>query len=75
MIIRPEKENDIPVISDLLRLAFFNQPYSNNDEYLLVEKLRKENALALSYVAIINDKIVGYIAFSPITIDGKKLIY
>lgn len=72
MIIRPEKENDIPVISDLLRLAFFNQPYSNNDEYLLVEKLRKENALALSYVAIINDKIVGYIAFSPITIDGKK---
>lgn len=72
MIIRSEEENDIPFISNLLKQAFFNQPYSNNDEYLLVEKLRKEQALTLSYVAIIDHEIVGYIAFSPITIDGEK---
>lgn len=72
MIIRSEEENDIPFISNLLKQAFFNQPHSNNDEYLLVDKLRKRKALTLSYVAIINNEIVGYIAFSPITIDGKK---
>lgn len=72
MLIRPEKESDIPTIANLLKQAFFQQPFSNNDEYLLVDRLRKQNGLTVSYVAVIDNEIIGYIAFSPVTIDGKQ---
>ncbi|MGO9571340.1 MAG: GNAT family N-acetyltransferase [Desulfomonilaceae bacterium] len=72
MIIRNERESDVEVISEVTRSAFENHPYSNQTEQFIINALRAANALTISLVAEIGGKVVGHIAFSPITIsDGS----
>jgi len=66
--IRPETNADIPEIHAVVRAAF-GQP----GEADLVDALRRSGALTLSVVAMIDGRIVGHIAFSPITIAGEQL--
>lgn len=76
MIIRKETQTDIEVITEITKLAFENHPYSRNTEQFIINALRATNALTISLVAEIDGKLVGHIAFSPVTFsDGSKNWY
>lgn len=71
MIIRNERDTDIEVITEVTIAAFKNHPISNNTEQFIIHALRAAGALTISLVAEIDRKVVGHIAFSPVTIsDG-----
>jgi putative acetyltransferase len=72
MVIRNEIETDITQISDVTTSAFLNHPYSHNTEQFIVKALRTAGALTVSLVAELDGKVIGHIAFSPVTIsDGS----
>ncbi|MGE3973160.1 MAG: GNAT family N-acetyltransferase [Bdellovibrionales bacterium] len=60
--IRVETENDIEAIFALNKSAF-----ETDEEARIVDTLRKRGKLTLSLVALEEDKIVGHIAFSPMS--------
>ena len=72
MIIRNEKKSDIEVISEITIAAFKNCPHGNHTEQFIISALRAANALAVSLVAEIEGRVVGHIAFSPVTISGHS---
>ena len=75
MKIRKEKDTDIYRIEEITIAAFKDHPHGEENEHLLVNELRNQGALAVSLVAEIADKVVGHIAFSRISIDGKNLFW
>jgi putative acetyltransferase len=71
MIIRNETGSDIDAISKVTIAAFKSLEISNQTEQYIINALRKAKALTVSLVAEIDGKIVGHIAFSPVSIsDG-----
>ena len=71
MIIRSETILDVAAINEVTIAAFKNLAISNQTEQFIINALREANALTISLVAGIDGKIVGHIAFSPVTIsDG-----
>ena len=71
--IRPEASGDEAIIHSLTEAAFKDMPFSDGDEQHVVDRLRKDADLTLSLVAEDEERIVGHIAFSPVTIsDGAK---
>lgn len=70
--IRPEQERDFASIHKVIQSAFETVSYSNQKEHLLVDAMRVAGALELSLVAELDGKIVGHIAFSEVTINGKN---
>lgn len=69
--IRPEAPGDEAPIFALTEAAFRDMPFSDGDEQQLVDRLREAGELTLSLVAEDGERIVGHIAFSPVTIaDG-----
>ena len=73
MLIRPEAPSDIQSISEVTIAAFNTLEISQHTEQFVINALRQANVLTISLVAEIFGKIVGHIAFSPITIsDGTK---
>jgi len=76
MIIRNEIKEDIEAISEVTIAAFQNLQISNKTEQFIIHALRKAGVLSISLVAEIEKQVVGYIAFSPVTIsDGSKNWY
>jgi len=73
MNIRPETTTDIPAIDQINIDAFLDHPYSHQTEHLIVRALRASGALTLSFVAEVDNQVVGHIAFSPALIDGQDL--
>ena len=72
MIIRNEKTSDIEAITEITLAAFADEPHSDHTEQFIVNALRAANALTVSLVAEIEGKVVGHVAFSPVTIsDGS----
>ena len=72
IIIRNENESDIDAISEITKAAFENLSISNHTEQFIINALRDANALTISLVAEAEKKVVGHIAFSPVTIsDGS----
>jgi len=70
-IIRDETPADAPAITDLTVAAFATLAISSHTEQYIVEALRAAGALTLSLVAEREGRVVGHIAFSPVTIsDG-----
>ena len=52
--------------------AFREAPHSDQAEQYVVKALRRENALAISLVALLQGAVVGHVALSPVTIsDGS----
>ena len=71
--IRPERAGDEAVIHALTEAAFRDMLFSDGDEQDLVDALRRDGDLSLSLVAEDAERIVGHIAFSPVSIsDGTK---
>jgi putative acetyltransferase len=52
--------------------AFTNHPYSQNTEQFIIKALRMANALSVSLVAEIEGRVVGHIAFSPVSISDRS---
>ena len=72
MIIRNEKKSDIQAISDVTEAAFLTLPISQHTEQFVIKALREANALTISLVAELDGRVVGHIAFSPVTFsDGS----
>jgi len=72
MIIRNETTLDIDAIAEVTIAAFSTLPISNHTEQFIINSLRAADALAISLVAEIDGRVVGHIAFSPVTIsDGS----
>jgi putative acetyltransferase len=69
MIIRPENRRDIPAIRSLVTEAFRDAPYRDGNEADIVDALRTGGVLTESLVAEAEGKIVGHVAFSPVTVD------
>jgi putative acetyltransferase len=72
MIIRNEMESDVEAISEVTKAAFANHPYSHQTEQFIINALRASHALTLSRVAEVGGKVVGHIAFSPVTISDDS---
>lgn len=66
--IRFETPADIPAIHQVNRLAF-----DREDEADLVDKLRHENAITLSLVAIEDEQVVGHILITPVSVHAQDL--
>jgi len=71
MIIRNETVTDIEAIAEVTIAAFRTLPISNHTEQFIINALRAADALTISLVADIDGRVIGHIAFSPVTIsDG-----
>ncbi len=73
MIIRNETVSDIEAITEVTIAAFQNLPISNHTEQFIINALRAARALTISLVAEIDGRVIGHIAFSPVTISDGSL--
>ena len=74
--IRNETDADVSAISEVTVAAFKTLEISNHTEQFIVTALRAANALAVSLVAEVDGRVIGHIAFSPLTIsDGTRNWY
>ena len=73
MILREETTADIDAITEVTIAAFKSLPVSNQTEQFIIKALRSADALTISLVAAIDERVVGHIAFSPVVMsDGTK---
>ena len=71
MILRSENKGDHDAISETNIIAFEDHPLSQQTEHLIIDELRKADALTVSLVAVVNEQVIGHITFSPVSIsDG-----
>jgi putative acetyltransferase len=65
-------DTDVPAIADVTSAAFSTLPISNHTEQFIIDALRAAHALTVSLVAELDGRVVGHIAFSPVTMsDGS----
>lgn len=74
MIIRKEQTKDYQEVFNLIEEAFKDQEFTDHKEQFLVERLRNSKSFVpeLALVAQIENKIVGYILLTKITIRNDK---
>lgn len=76
IVIRSETEADVNAITEVTIAAFKDLAVSNHTEQFIVAALRAAKALTLSLVAELDGRVIGHIAFSPVTIaDGTPNWY
>lgn len=68
--IRSETDADIDTITQVTITAFKTLEISNHTEQFIIKALRAAKALTISLVAEVNGRLIGHIAFSPVTISG-----
>ena len=74
--VRSETGADIDAITDVTIAAFKTLEISNHTEQFIIEALRATKALTISLVAELDVRVIGHIAFSPVTIsDGTPSWY
>lgn len=72
IVIRSETAADVGAIADITIAAFKTLPISNHTEPFIIAALRAANALTISLVGEVEGRVVGHIAFSPVTVsDGS----
>ncbi|MBL8063801.1 MAG: N-acetyltransferase [Anaerolineales bacterium] len=71
ILIRAENPQDIEEISRITYAAFLGKFSDHPTEHLIVDGLREADMLTLSLVAEVDGKIVGHVAFSPVTINNE----
>jgi putative acetyltransferase len=73
IVIRSETVTDVSAISEVTVAAFKTLEISNHTEQFIIEALRAAKALTVSLVAEMDGRVIGHIAFSPVTIsDGTR---
>ena len=74
--IRSETSADVGAITEVTAAAFQTLAISQHTEQFIVAALRAATALTVSLVAEVEGRVVGHIAFSPVTIsDGSPNWY
>lgn len=73
IVIGNETRSDIQAISDVTKAAFETLAISGHTEQFIIDALRNSNALTISLVAVSGKKVVGHIAFSPVTVSDGSL--
>lgn len=69
--LRSESAADASAITDVTVAAFASLAISQHTEQFIVAALRAAGALTVSLVAELDGRVVGHVAFSPVTIsDG-----
>ncbi len=76
VVIRSESDADVSAITEVTVAAFKTLEISNHTEQFIIEALRAAKVLTVSLVAEVDGRVVGHIAFSPVTIsDGTRNWY
>ena len=76
IVIRNEADADVSAITEVTVAAFKTLEISNHTEQFIIAALRVAKALTLSLVAEVDGRVVGHIAFSPLTLsDGTRNWY
>jgi putative acetyltransferase len=70
VVIRDETAADAKAIGDVTAAAFRTLAISLHTEQFVIEALRAAGALAVSLVAELDGRVIGHIAFSPVTISA-----
>ena len=68
--VRAEEEEDYPQVRRAIELAF-----GQADEARLVDALRTAADPNISLVAVADDRVVGHIFFSPVTIESDRSLF
>ncbi|MDP3584988.1 MAG: N-acetyltransferase [Thiobacillus sp.] len=75
-LIRNETAADVSAITEVTVAAFETLEISNHTEQYIVAALRAAGVLTVSLVAEVEGRVIGHIAFSPVTIsDGTQNWY
>jgi len=69
IVIRSETDADVGAISGVTVAAFKILEVSNQTEQFIIAALRDAGALTISLVAEADGRVIGHIAFSPVTIS------
>ena len=74
MQIRTEQAGDHKQVFSLIKNAFEKEEFTDHKEQYLVERLRKSDAFVdeLSLVALLDDRIVGYVLLTEITVGNRQ---
>ena len=78
IVIMSETDADVSAITEVTVAAFMTLEISNHTEQFIIEALRAAKALTVSLVAETagRGRVIGHIAFSPVTIsDGTPNWY
>ncbi|BAV35057.1 N-acetyltransferase GCN5 [Sulfuricaulis limicola] len=76
IVIRSETAADVNAITEVTVAAFQTLEISQHTEQFIVAALRAARALTVSLVAEADGRVIGHIAFSPVTIsDGTRNWY
>jgi len=76
IVIRSETDADMSAITEVTIAAFKTLEISNHTEQFIIAALRVAKALTVSLVAEVDGRVIGHIAFSPVTIsDGTRNWY
>jgi putative acetyltransferase len=70
VVIRAEREEDFPAVHSVIELAF-----GRANEADLVDVLRDSASPQISLVAVEDERIVGHIFFSPVSVESEKDIF
>jgi putative acetyltransferase len=71
IVVRSETDADVSAINEVTIAAFKTLGISNHTEQFIIMALRTAKALTISLVAEAEGRVIGHIAFSPVTIsDG-----
>jgi putative acetyltransferase len=75
ILIRNEMSTDIDAINEVTISAFNTLEICNHTEQFIIEALRGAKALTVSLVAELDGRVVGHIAFSPVTVSAQFPYY
>ena len=76
ILIRSETDADVSAITEVTVAAFKTLEISDHTEQFIIAALRAAKALTVSLVAEMDGRVIGHIAFSPLTIsDGTRNWY
>ncbi len=69
---RDETIRDVAAIRDVTTRAFAAAEHKSGTEADIIDRLRRDGALAVSLVADDDGIVVGHVAISPVAIDGTE---
>ncbi|MET3819960.1 putative acetyltransferase [Burkholderia sp. PvR073] len=69
--LRDERAGDVDAIGRVIMAAFADEPRHGQLERQVVDVLRADGALGVSLVAERDERVIGHVAFSPVSIGGE----
>lgn len=70
--LRDERAEDVEAIAGVIAAAFAGTPQGGRFEQRVVDVLRADGRLSVSLVAERDERVIGHVAFSPVTIGAGE---